>query len=151
GAAGDDRFGGEAAGEERLADALAGHHVGGHRRVTREQDALASERGGVDARRDRPRRMTALEDGGGTEGGAEVRAVEQAGPEVLHVLDPPPAVAQHAEADVGPPAGQRERPRVPREEVGVEPHEEVATGRAVDAPGVLAEGVPLAEVALRAG
>ena len=40
-AGGDDRLGGEAAGEQRLADALAGHHVAGHRRVAGEQHPAA--------------------------------------------------------------------------------------------------------------
>ena len=47
----------------------------------------------------------------------------------LHVLDAPGAVAQHAEADVGPAARQRERPRVAGQEVVVEPHEQVARRR----------------------
>ena len=44
----------------------------------------------------------------------------------LHVLAGAAAVAQHAEADVGPAAGQRERPGVAGQQVGVEPHDQLA-------------------------
>ena len=47
------------------------------------------------------------------------------------------AVAQHAEADVGPAVGQRERPRVAGQQVGVEPHVQVLGRRAGDVAGVL--------------
>ncbi len=59
------------------------------------------------------------------------------------------AVAQHAEAEVDAAAGQRERPRVPGQEVGLEPDVEVVARRSGDAAAVLPEGVPLAEVAGR--
>ena len=146
-AGGEDRLGGQPPGEQRLADALAGHHVAGHRRVAGQEDSTVGQPRPVDAAGDRPRRVPVLRSGRRAERGADVRAVEQAGPQLLHVLDAAGAVAQHAEADVRPPAGQRERPGVAGEQVGVEPHVEVVAGAAVDAADVLAEGVPLAEVA----
>ena len=65
----------------------------------------------------------------------------------LASLPPRAAVAQHPEADVGPPVGQRERPGVAGKQVVVEPHDQLVGGGAGDAADVLAEGVPLAEVA----
>ena len=50
----DDRFGREPTGQQRLADAFAGHHIGGHRCVAGEQHPPSGERGLVDACRDRP-------------------------------------------------------------------------------------------------
>ena len=43
-AGGEDRLGGQPPGEQRLADALAGHHVGGHRRVADEQHSTVGQR-----------------------------------------------------------------------------------------------------------
>ena len=48
---GEDRLGGEPPGEQRLADALARHHVGRHRRVAGEQHPAVGQRRPVDARR----------------------------------------------------------------------------------------------------
>ena len=61
-------------------------------------------------------------------------------------LAPGRPVAQHAEPDVGPTTRQRERPRVPRQQIGVEPHVEVVGRRALDLVDVRPEGVPLAQV-----
>ena len=73
---------------------------------------------------------------------------EQLGPQRLHVAAPAAhRRAADPEADVGPPAGQRERPRVAGEQVGLEPHVQALGGRPGDVADVLAEGVPLAEVA----
>ena len=120
---GDDRLGREAAGEQRLADALAGHHVGGRRGVADEQHAPVGERGPVDAGRDRPRRVAALELAAPARAPRDVRPVEQVGPQLASSSwIRRRAVAQHAEADVGPPVGQRERPGVAGQEVGLEPH-----------------------------
>ena len=69
----------------------------------------------------------------------------------LHRLDAPLTVAEHAEADVHPPAGERERPRVSGREVGLEPHVQLLGGGAGDVRGVLPEAVPLTEVAGFAG
>ena len=82
----------------------------------------------------------------GPRASADVWAFEQSAPLRLHVLDPPGAVAQHAEADVDTPLGEGERPRVAGQEVGFEPHVQVVGCRAGDVAGVGPEGVPLAEV-----
>ena len=55
--------------------------------------------------------------------------------------------AQDAEADVRPVAGERERPGVARQQIGLEPHVEPVGGGTGDVAHVLAEGVPFAEVA----
>src|SRR3546814_17013054 len=56
-------------------------------------------------------------------------------------------VALDAEADVRPAAGQREGPGVARQQVGLEPDEQLCGGAGADVCEVLPEGVPLAEVA----
>ncbi len=81
------------------------------------------------------------------EGVDDVGAGQQLDPELLHVLHPARAVAQHAEADVHAAAGQRERPRVAGNEVGLEPHVQLMRRRSGDVAGVLAKTVPLTEVA----
>jgi hypothetical protein len=79
--------------------------------------------------------------------GPDVGPVEQVAPDARHVLDaghlPAPL---DAEAHVGPSVGQRERPGVAGEQVGLEPHDQVGRPGA-HAGEVLAEGVPLAPVA----
>ena len=107
-----DRFGGEPAGEQRLPDALAGHHVGRRGGVADEQRAPAGERDVVDAGRDRPGGVAILEFDLVAERLAYVRPLEQVLPQALHRLDPAFTVAQHAEADVGPAVRERERPGV---------------------------------------
>ena len=64
----------------------------------------------------------------------------------LHLLDAARAVTHDSEADVRPAVGQWERPRVPGQEVGLEPHVQVVGCRAGDVADVGPEGVPLAEV-----
>ena len=59
------------------------------------------------------------------------------------------SAAPDAEADVGTTVRERERPRVAGQEVVVEPDDQLARGRTGDAVDVLAEGMPLAEVARR--
>ena len=66
---------------------------------------------------------------------------------VLGVLAAASAIAEHAEPDVGATVGQRERPGVAGEEVLVEPDDQLVGGDAGDAVDVLAEGMPLAEIA----
>ena len=101
----------------------------------------------VDARRDRPCRRPSLGRRPGTEGRPDVRRSSRPAHWLAHVLAVARPVAQHAEADVGPPVRQRERPGVAGQEVVVEPDVEVVAGRPGDAADVLPEGVPLAEVA----
>ena len=84
----------------------------------------------------------------GPRAAAIVGTVEQPCPEIANVLAAAAAVAQHPEADVGPSVGQRERPGIPGQQVGVEPHDQLVGGRPADAADVLADGVPLAEVAV---
>jgi hypothetical protein len=48
---------------------------------------------------------------------------------------------------ISPSARQREAPRVARKQIGLEPDVQPLGSRPGDVPGVLAEGVPLAEVA----
>ena len=74
-------------------------------------------------------------------------ADQEVGPQGLHVPDAALAVPQDAEAHVGSPSRERERPRVPGEQVRLEPHPQVLGAGAGDAVEVLAEGVPLTEVA----
>ncbi len=119
---GDDRLGGEATGEQGLADALAGHHVGGHRGVAGEQHPPGRQRCVVDAGGDRPRRVSILDLESVAERVDDVRPGQQVDPQLLHVLHSTRAVAQHAEADVHTAAGQRERPRVAGHQVRLEPH-----------------------------
>ena len=75
-----------------------------------------------------------------------MRAPEEVGPQVLHVAGPPALLAQDAEADVRPVAGQRERPHVPREQIGLEPHVEPVGRWTRDLADVLTERVPLAQI-----
>ena len=117
----DDRLGGEPTGQQRLADAFAGHHVGGHRRVAGEQHPPGGERGLVDPRGDRPRGVAILELEAVAEGVDDVGSGEEIEPELLHVLDATAAVAQHAESDVDPATGKRKRPGVAGNQVGFEP------------------------------
>jgi hypothetical protein len=72
---------------------------------------------------------------------------EQVGPQVLHVAGPVVATALDAEPDVGAAAGEGERPEVAGQQVGLERHEELGRSLRRDVRDVLAEGVPLAEVA----
>ena len=53
---------------------------------------------------------------------------------------------QDPEADVGSTVGERERPGVPRQQVGFEPHDELGRCSRGDVAEVLAEGVPVASV-----
>ena len=76
-----------------------------------------------------------------------MRSLQQVDPLLLHVANPPSTVALHAEADVGPTSGKREAPHVPGQQVGLEPHDQSLGRRPRDVAGVLAERVPLAEVA----
>ncbi len=70
-------------------------------------------------------------------------------PQGLHVLGAPAAAPEDAEADVGPAVGERERPGVAGQEIGLEPHPQAPAGRAGRLVEVLAEGVPLAQVSGR--
>ena len=65
---------------------------------------------------------------------------------VFMSLNAAPAVALHAEADVGPAVGQREAPHVARQQVRLEPHDQPLGSRAGDVACVLPEGMPLTEV-----
>ena len=74
---------------------------------------------------------------------AHARAREDVAPQRRELLAAGDVVAEHAEADVGAAAADREHPRVAREEVALEEHPEAGV---VDAAEVLAERVPRAEV-----
>ena len=149
----EDRFGGEPAGEQRLADAFAGHHVGRRRRRRRRTACVRRSSGDlVDAGRDRPRGVAILELEAGRRAPRRCGVGWSRSSQMrLHRLDPAFAVAEHTEADVDATVGQRERPGVAGREVGLEPHVQLLGGRAGDVPGVLAEAVPLTEVARLAG
>ena len=146
-AAGDHGPGGEDAGEQRLADALAGQCVGGGSGVPGKENRAVFEHRPVDAGGDGPGRAPALGLGTGSEHVAYDRTGEQAVPDMAGVADGHPATTQHAEADVGAIPGKRETPRVAGQQVGLEPDVEVAACRA-HVGHVLAEGLPLAPVAV---
>ena len=146
-AGGDDRLGRQPPGEHRLADALAGHRVGGHRRVAGEQHPPVGQRRPVDAGRDRPGRVPTLERHLRAERVGDVRPRPQVVPQRAQVGTAAAAVAQHAVAEVHPAVGQREAPRVAGQQIGLEPHVQVLGCRPGHVAGVLAERVPLAEVA----
>ena len=74
--------------------------------------------------------------------------VEHTRPEIANLLAAAAAVAQHPEADVGASVGQRERPGITGQQVGVEPHDQIIGSWPTDAADVLADGMPLAEVAV---
>ena len=109
-----DRLGGEAAGEQGLADAFAGHHVGRRGGIAGEQHRPVGEHGPIDRAPGSARR------GGDPRASRWARArrrraVGRAGRPTASLRRPcrvAAAVAQHAEADVGPAVGQRERPGV---------------------------------------
>ncbi|MEZ5296716.1 MAG: hypothetical protein R2697_10745 [Ilumatobacteraceae bacterium] len=139
-----DRPCGEPTGLQRLADALAGHHVGGGSGVTDEEDPFVRQR---DPRRSAPgsaRPLAPFEFGVRTERLDHVWPLQQVAPQLGHVAHLAVAVAEDPEPDVRPIAGQRERPRVAGEQVGFEPHDEALGGRSGHLAHVLAEGVPLA-------
>ena len=98
-------------------------------------------------RRDGPGRVAVLQLERRTERIDDVRPPEQVDPEFLHLLALAPAIAEHAESDVDPTVGERERPRVTREQIRFEPHVQLLARRAGDVAAVLTEAVPLAEVA----
>ena len=133
-AGGEDGVGGERAGEQRLADALAGHG-GRWPRPRRRRTAPAAAVSG-DARRcgrgsARPCAGASATGAGPSTAGMCGRC-EQLGPQLLHVLAvrarrprwmPKPTLAR--------PSGERERPGVARQQVGLEPHAQLARrGRA---------------------
>ena len=139
----------EHAGVERLGDALAGHRVDDVGGVAREQHPAVREPRGVERRRDGPGAVRAVGLGAGTEDVAQLRAVDDLAPlrrELLARARTAAGIAQHAEADVGAAAAEREDPRVPGQEVGVEQHPHPGV---VDAAEVLAERVPGAELGRR--
>ena len=113
-----------------------------------EQHAAVGQRRRVDAGRDRPRRVAALERGSRAERGADVRAVEQAGP---HAPSCPGCAGCRR-------AARRSRRWPARRAAGTTRRSRAAgrrrttrRGRSAAGPStsrdVLAEGVPLAEVA----
>lgn len=144
---GDHRFGGEDAGEQRLADALSRQRIGRGGGIPDEQHRAVIEHRPVDASRDGPGGAPALGRRIGPEHLAHARAGEETIPDVAGVADGHPTAAQHAEADVGPAPGEGEAPRVAGQQVGLEPDVEVA-GRRAHVGHVLAEGLPLAAVAV---
>ena len=141
-----DRVRREQAGVERLGDALAGHRVDDVRGVACEQHPAVREPRGVERRGNGPGAVGAVGFGAWAEDGAQLRAVDDLAPlrrELLARAYTAAGVAQHAEAHVGASATEREDPRVPGQEVGVEQHPHPAV---VDAAEVLAERVPGAEL-----
>ena len=82
------------AGEQRLADALAGQRVGGGGGVADEQGPARAEDGPVDPGRDGPRLVGRLGPGVRAEGLGDVGPGRAARPQCLHVPDAPVAVAQ---------------------------------------------------------
>ena len=131
----DDRFGRDPAGQQRLPDALAGHHVGCGGGVADEQDTrpdvseISSIRAGIGQAVCRPSSCEV-----GSERLDDVRTGEQVAPQLAHLLHPTSTVAQHAEPDVDPVAGQRERPGVARQQVFLEPHDQTLDAGPVTLP-----------------
>ena len=145
--AGNDRLSREASSEHGLADALAGHGVGGHCCVADEAHPAAGQRRPVDPGGNRPGGVSILQLETGTESFHDVRSLQQVDPLLLHIANPPSAIALHAEADIGPTSGEGEAPHVTGQQVGLEPNDESLGRRPRDVAGILAERVPLAEVA----
>ena len=75
-----------------------------------------------------------------------MRAGQQLGPQLFHLPYGHLGAPLDAEADVGPATGQGERPGVAGKDVRFEPHPQVDGGRS-HVREVLAEGVPLAQIA----
>ena len=135
---------------QRLADALAGERVGGGGGVADEQHPAAAVRVDLGRRgRGWARPGAVLGSGVGPEHGGDVRAARGARGH---------SAFMSADGDRGRPrwmpkptltraVGQRERPGVAGQEVGLEPHPQRSRARGPDAAEVLAEGVPLAQVA----
>ena len=146
---GDHRLSRQTAGYQRLADALAGHRVGGRGRVPGEQSPGPGEGDPADPGRNGPGPVGGLGLGVGPQHPAQVGAGQQIRPDPAHVADPEAAVPADAEADVGPAAGQRERPGVGGQQVGFKPHEHLLGRLGSHVAEVLAEGVPLAPIARR--
>ena len=141
---------GQRAGQQRLADALAGQRVA-RRRPRRRRTGPGRGR----ARPGRcgpgwarpcavPRRRPS-----GPSASAMWGRASSSGHSAFMSWTRRSAVALHAEADVGLAAGQRERPRVAGEEVGLEPHPQPVGRGPGHAVEVLPERVPLTEVAGR--
>ncbi len=144
----ENRFGRESPGDQRLADALAGHRVGHGGGIADEHRARSRQGDPSDSRRDGPGLVGLLRSGIGTEDVADVGAREEIGPQRLHVPHRVMAAPLYAEADVGPAVGEGERPRVPRQEVLLEPDDEFVAGAGTDVLEVLTEGMPFAPIAL---
>ena len=84
-ATGEDRLGGEPGGEHGLADALAGHRVGGHRGIADEAHTAAGQRCPVDAGRNGPGGVAILQLEAVAERLDDVRPLQQVAPLLLHV------------------------------------------------------------------
>ena len=100
---------------------------------------------------DRPRPVGRLGLRVGAEHGRDVGARQQLGPQLLHLLDAGDlaAVALDPEADVGAAAGERERPGVAGRRSASNHTNSSFAARGPTCGEVLAEGVPLAQVAGR--
>lgn len=98
----DDCLGGESPRQQRLPDSFTSHHVGGSSRIADEQCPARGERDSVDGGRNRPRSVPILEFDLRSEGGSNVRAAKEVGPQRLEVLSGSCSITRDTESDVDP-------------------------------------------------
>ncbi len=126
---------------------FAGHGVAKGRGVADEQRPPRGQTGSGEPSGDGPRLAGRFGDDVRAEELGDVRSLQEAGPDVGERGAVELCAAEDAEPDVGGAAGEGERPRVPREQVGVEPDGELGGSPVRHATDVLAKRVPVAAVA----
>ncbi len=124
-----------------------GHGVGGRGGVAHEQGPPGGERDAVDPGGDGPGPVGPLGLPGVAQHLGQAGPAQQLAPHAGHVAHRERPAPVDAEAHVHRSVGEGERPGVAGQEVGLEPHPQVAAGGGRGAPQVLAEGVALAPVA----
>ena len=145
----EDRLGREHAGEQRLADALAGQRVGGRRGVADEQRTAAAERCPVDAGRDRPGLVGRLGPGVGAEHRPR-RGAGRAAPATAASCPAATCRRRREDAEARRWRGRRAAGTTRRSRAAGRARTTRTAARPagpVDVGEVLAERVPLAEVA----
>ena len=128
-----------------MTNALTGQGVSGCRCIADEQHRSVGEHGPIHPGRNRPRRTAALGPGMVAQHGPDRRPVHEAAPDLSGVSHGHRTATEDAEAHVCPTTWQGEGPRVPGQQIRLEPHMQIGGGWA-HVGHVLAEGMPLATV-----
>ena len=143
---GQHRLGSEPTGEQRLPDSFAGHRISDRGSIADEHRAGSDQRDAADPRRDRPSLVWRLSNRVRSQRPSDVRSAEEIEPQLLHLADAVPSIAAYSEPDVRTTSSQRKGPRVSRQEVGLEPDDQIPRGPIADVAPVLTERMPLTEV-----